>query len=110
MAEPLVNLSPQQAGDVKTGDMTGRDKYSYEGVPFGQVAELLTRWLDKAPQQEQLAIGAIDGVERQLGRVATLLAWLASAMLAQAIFTALALFLGLWALLSLVGPELVAGR
>jgi hypothetical protein len=118
MTNATLNLgSDNQVADVNVESLGGRDVHKYEGVPFREVAEVLTRWLDKEPEKQSLAVAAIDAVEdrlaaveRLLERLASLLSWLAGAMLAQAIFTALALFLGLWVLLSLVGPELIAGR
>lgn len=117
MSENALNLAGAQTADVNAESVGGRDVNHYQGVPFPQVAALLTRWLDKEPEQQRLAVAAIDAVEgrlatveRLLERLAALLTWLTGAMLAQAIFTALALFVGLWALLSLVGPQLIAGR
>lgn len=111
-----IDLSGSQADSVEAS-AAGRDFNQYQGVPFPEVARLLTRWLDKEPAQQALAIAAIDGVEtrlatleRLLERLTGLIAWLAGAMIAQAIFTGVALFLTLWVLLGLLGPQLVAGR
>jgi len=135
MSDSLLNFAGSQTADVHA-DAAGRDAVRaggnvYSGVPSEAVMGMWERHMDKEPQRQSLMVSAIeqgfakasdavaeaegrtaaqlDRVSAALERLASLTTWLASAMLAQAIFSALALFLGLWALLRLIGPQLVAG-